>query len=751
MKMLLKILLKQKNSDNDGKLGTILEKKLETTSIVSNDGTFRYSDVTKVDSIYYTVGTNSISSALHEYDGKDVITSYLSNANIKYIATGVNFVLPSNIINVDSYSFYFDENNLPTLSTSLEESQLLEVFKANATNAIIEIEKDEVVNQYKFENGVLKNITSNVVVGTPSYSNPVEAGDFTIKCLEDNNGKVKQLDKLYVAYDQKTFNLEAEFIDDSVSSQEVLWSSQNSELVSIDLEGKATIESLPEVGSTYEVTLRATALAGGHYEEITVFIVRPTQGNITLGETYTLLVNNLELGNTIDINYDGSVSTFDFTDLYLSYNINDVVSVDTNYEITTNGDLFEIVGNSEDGYSLNLREFDGTQNFTIKVGDYLEKEFVVNVIDNSSSPFELKFKNTDKYMYRIVGIFKDSAGNNHLKLIKKEALNTKYAWHTSNTSDVNWGASSLYTNLHGDYFMTNTAYPYMQNTAWTSMITNWTWSAVNTLTNSNSGTSYYNTLTASQIYYHEMNSSNKSVTAGAWTTPTGKIGIMYVSDFMLSLGESSLNLTGYSNRTTLLSGWMHLTNNDSATLSTTAVAPPSSYEWTMARYGTTGSNYTAWFLRSAGFPNFTSTAGTYSIRPVFYLNSDVQYFGGTGTSTDPYIIYTNADTQTSSTYSVTVASSNNNYGTIAESAQTVSHGNSVSFTLSPSSGYVYKSNTCGGTVSGNTLTISNVTGNISCTVNFGTSLVVTQYTVSVSSNNTSYGRVSPASQTVLSR
>lgn len=101
-------------------------------------------------------------------------------------------------------------------------------------------------------------------------------------------------------------------------------------------------------------------------------------------------------------------------------------------------------------------------------------------------------------------------------------------------------------------------------------------------------------------------------------------------------------------------------------------------------------------------------------------------------------------------YTVSLTSSNTSYGTIAESAQTVSYGNSVSFTLSPSSGYVYKSNTCGGTVSGNTLTISNVTGNISCTVNFGTSLVVTKYTVSVSSNNTSYGNVSPASQTVIS-
>lgn len=170
--------LKAKKSDHDQKLGTALENKLESTAIISNEGSFRYSDVSNVENIYYTLGTNSISSVLHEYDGKDVITSYLSNANIKYIANGVNFVLPNNIINVDSYSFYFDENNLPTLSTSLSESQLLEVFKANATNAIIEIEKDEVVNQYKFENGVLKNITSNVVVGTPSYSNPVEEANY---------------------------------------------------------------------------------------------------------------------------------------------------------------------------------------------------------------------------------------------------------------------------------------------------------------------------------------------------------------------------------------------------------------------------------------------------------------------------------------------------------------------------------------------------------------------------------------------
>lgn len=396
----IKNTIKAKNSDNDGKLGTILEKKLETTSIVSNDGTFRYSDVTKVDSIYYTVGTNSISSVLHEYDGKNVITSYLSNVNNKYIATGTHFVLPSNIINVSSYSFFFDENNIPTLSTSFEESQLLEVFKANATNAIIELTKDEVVNQYKFENGTLKNITTGVEIGTPDYSNPVQDGDFIIKCLEDNNGKVKQLDKLYVAYDQQTFNLKAEFSNDEVSSKNVYWEAP-SDFISIDDNGLATITKLPEVGST-EARIIATAEAGGHSEEITVYIVRPTNGSMTLGGLHHFLIDNNEPQNTIDINYDGEQSSFIFSDLQLINNINvDNVSLDIDYEITTSGDLFEIVGNNEDGYTLNLKEYEGTQELTITVGDYFTKTFTINVIDNSASPFELKFKNTDKYMYRL--------------------------------------------------------------------------------------------------------------------------------------------------------------------------------------------------------------------------------------------------------------------------------------------------------------------------------------------------------------
>lgn len=396
---------KVKKNEYDKKVAVVLENKLTSTAIISNDGTFRYSDVENVTNIYYTHDVTSISATLYEYDGENIIKSYLSNSNNEYVVSASSITLPETITNVESYALYINVGNLdvvPTLNTSLTEDELLNVFKANATNAAITITNDaNEFNSYQFNNGVLVNITTGETIGTPSYSNPVKDGDFTIECQEDGNGKVKMIDKLYVSYEQEIFNLDAVFTNNQVSSTEVLWTSSNPELVSIDLEGKATIESLPLVGEDYEVTLRATSIAGEDYEEITVFIVRPVSGNITLGETHTLLVNNTTIDNTIDITYNGEISEFNFTDLYLTYNINDVVSCDSDYTITTSGDLFQVNGNSTNGYSLKLNEYDGTQELTIKVGNYLEKTFIVTVVDNSESPFELVFENTDKYMYRL--------------------------------------------------------------------------------------------------------------------------------------------------------------------------------------------------------------------------------------------------------------------------------------------------------------------------------------------------------------
>lgn len=70
-------------------------------------------------------------------------------------------------------------------------------------------------------------------------------------------------------------------------------------------------------------------------------------------------------------------------------------------------------------------------------------------------------------------------------------------------------------------------------------------------------------------------------------------------------------------------------------------------------------------------------------------------------------------------YKVVVKSNNTTYGTVKPNIKLSANGGIVKYTLASVEGYEYKSNTCGGTVSNNVLTISNITSNISCQVVYG--------------------------------
>ncbi len=72
-------------------------------------------------------------------------------------------------------------------------------------------------------------------------------------------------------------------------------------------------------------------------------------------------------------------------------------------------------------------------------------------------------------------------------------------------------------------------------------------------------------------------------------------------------------------------------------------------------------------------------------------------------------------------YIVTLTSSN---GTVSPTSQAVGSGGSALFTVTPNSGFKaeLETNTCGGTLSGNTYTISNITSNKTCSVTFKSNL-----------------------------
>ena len=179
-------------------------------------------------------------------------------------------------------------------------------------------------------------------------------------------------------------------------------------------------------------------------------------------------------------------------------------------------------------------------------------------------------------------------------------------------------------------------------------------------------------------------------------------------------------------------------------------------------------------VTSSGITNPSNTSG---LKPTIYLQTGVQVTGS-GTASDPYIISPASDinlvsytlngqatdktyadllktnvvknvtckNETTATwdntdfsiklknihtpdyctidfgdgYSVSLTATN---GTVSPSNITVGYNGSASFTVTPNSGYKLEleTNTCGGTLSGNTYTISNVTSGKSCSITFKSS------------------------------
>ena len=72
-------------------------------------------------------------------------------------------------------------------------------------------------------------------------------------------------------------------------------------------------------------------------------------------------------------------------------------------------------------------------------------------------------------------------------------------------------------------------------------------------------------------------------------------------------------------------------------------------------------------------------------------------------------------------YTVTLTATN---GTVSPTSQAVGSGGSALFTVTPNSGFKaeLETNTCGGTLSGNTYTISNITSNKTCSITFKSNL-----------------------------
>ena len=128
------------------------------------------------------------------------------------------------------------------------------------------------------------------------------------------------------------------------------------------------------------------------------------------------------------------------------------------------------------------------------------------------------------------------------------------------------------------------------------------------------------------------------------------------------------------------------------------------------------------------------------VRPVISLKKDLIYKSGDGSATSPYEVV--ADPVNMYTVSLIV---NNGSGT---STVLVEESKDATFTVTPNDGYKaeLETDTCGGTLSGNTYTISNVTSNKTCSITFkkkGTSLAALIQTNAVNEKGYRYEGANP--------
>ena len=221
-------------------------------------------------------------------------------------------------------------------------------------------------------------------------------------------------------------------------------------------------------------------------------------------------------------------------------------------------------------------------------------------------------------LWRIMGII-----DGKVKIIKDEALtpvttdngvtigtSAGFYWnHVQQLGNLNnWEGSTLQTYLNGTYYNSI-------NDTYKNMISEETY-YLGGATRRN-----YTSLTASGFYNAERDSTQ--VYSGNPGSTTQHIGLMYPSDYGYAAGESCLSTALYSyssscrNTDYLLSGVI---------------------EWLQAPHA--GATNRAAYLSTNGsvYSNIGTVDVPFAVRPVLYLNLNVQITGGEGTSSSPFTL-----------------------------------------------------------------------------------------------------------------
>ena len=236
-----------------------------------------------------------------------------------------------------------------------------------------------------------------------------------------------------------------------------------------------------------------------------------------------------------------------------------------------------------------------------------------------------------------------------LKIVKSTSIG-KYSWDSS-ISTINrgygineWSNSDLNSELNNYYFnsisgncdtdsqevtttcdfsttgLNEISRNYISNVLW------------NTGTNSLNSFHFNSNGLASNFYNYERSNDNGKICSSSdtcndtvlrTTTWTGKIGLMYISDYGYAVNNSTCS------NTPMYEWWNNSNCSSNNWLSSTD-------EWTLSISASSDYAYRVFY---AGHNIGTSAASlSYDVRPTLYLKTNTLIISGTGTKDDPYIL-----------------------------------------------------------------------------------------------------------------
>ena len=249
---------------------------------------------------------------------------------------------------------------------------------------------------------------------------------------------------------------------------------------------------------------------------------------------------------------------------------------------------------------------------------------------------------------------------------------------------------------------------------------------------SSSLTSFYNTLEKQEDYVLETNKFNCTNTT-CTTSSYSNIGLLSTSEYNMLGGvnsylASSESYFGLDNTTIKNITSSGITDT---TTSTTSGLRPAIYLQNDVKVTGSGTSSDPYRLSDKGDVIFASATLNGTALETFPKESD-PYIPKTVTCTNGSVGHWNTEKQKielttvnlptscvvdfTEGYTVTLSATN---GTVtAPVSKTIGRTGTATFTVTPNEGYIYESDTCGGTLSGNTYTISNITSAKSCSITF---------------------------------